>query len=249
MADPLHRAAIAEGVRLLAPDRPGCGFSDQWHAHTVADWCHVALELADALELDRFAVLGASGGGVYALGFGALFPERVAAVGLVNSLTEPRYGAGIRGGGHRAAFGLAHISWRLPAAWLSLTNRRSLTDEQAEQFVRQTNAVLDGEPSTAPDSIGWTLHNDRLEAFAQGVCGVSTDIARLTRWGFRPQDVRVPVHLWHGERDERVSPAAARRLVDQIPDCRATYDPDGSHLTVLPRNANHILDTLAQPLR
>ena len=50
-------------VRLIAPDRPGFGRSDFQPGRRLLDWPDDVCELADALELNRFAVLGVSGGG------------------------------------------------------------------------------------------------------------------------------------------------------------------------------------------
>jgi pimeloyl-ACP methyl ester carboxylesterase len=58
--------AKAAGVRLVALDRPGMGFSDFQRGRTFVDWSADVVEVADALQLDRFAVLGISGGGPYA---------------------------------------------------------------------------------------------------------------------------------------------------------------------------------------
>ena len=55
------------GVRLLAVDRPGYGLSDDLPGRTIPDWPDDVVALADALGLERFAVVGSSGGGPYAI--------------------------------------------------------------------------------------------------------------------------------------------------------------------------------------
>src|SRR5438132_13833586 len=55
-------AAARHGVRLIAADRPGMGGSDHQPGRTVLDWPADVRVLADHLGLDRFAVLGYSGG-------------------------------------------------------------------------------------------------------------------------------------------------------------------------------------------
>lgn len=52
-----------KGLRLIAPDRPGYGGSDPKPGRSLLDWVDDVVELADALAIDRFAVLGVSGGG------------------------------------------------------------------------------------------------------------------------------------------------------------------------------------------
>ena len=62
--DLIFNAAIAAelGVRIIVPDRPGMGRSDFQPGRRIVDWPDDVLELAAALGLDRFAVLGSSGG-------------------------------------------------------------------------------------------------------------------------------------------------------------------------------------------
>lgn len=45
-------------VRVIAPERPGMGLSDVKAGRTIGDWPADAAALADALELECFAVLG-----------------------------------------------------------------------------------------------------------------------------------------------------------------------------------------------
>lgn len=74
-------AARSNGVRLIGVSRPGYAastLSPPSLRATATD----ALELADHLELDRFAVLGASGGGPFALAVAAVAPHRVGHVGV-----------------------------------------------------------------------------------------------------------------------------------------------------------------------
>src|SRR5581483_9655535 len=57
----LDEAARAAGVRVLAPDRPGLGLSSPRPGRTLLDLADDVRELADALAIDRFAVVGESG--------------------------------------------------------------------------------------------------------------------------------------------------------------------------------------------
>ena len=59
------RPALARGIRIIAPDRPGLGLSTRLPGRQIADWPNDVRELADALGIARFAVIGISGGGPY----------------------------------------------------------------------------------------------------------------------------------------------------------------------------------------
>ncbi|WP_317231349.1 alpha/beta hydrolase, partial [Clavibacter sp. MX14-G9D] len=64
---PLVDAPEGRGIRWISYDRPGYGGSTRNPGRTVATTAADDLAVADALGIDRFAVLGHSSGGVLAL--------------------------------------------------------------------------------------------------------------------------------------------------------------------------------------
>lgn len=62
-----HDAAAQHSIRLISADRPGFGSSTFQPARKLLDWPADLLALADHLKVDRFAVLGVSGGAPYVL--------------------------------------------------------------------------------------------------------------------------------------------------------------------------------------
>jgi len=77
---------VQAGVRLLAIDPPGLGGSDPRAGYTLRSWTKDAIELADQLGIGRFAALGWSWGGPYALALAHEHPSRVTSIGLVSAL-------------------------------------------------------------------------------------------------------------------------------------------------------------------
>ncbi len=68
------------GFRLLAFDARGYGASDHPHEEfTIEGWARDGVGLLDAIGLDRVLVHGTSMGGMIAIAFTALYPERVIA--------------------------------------------------------------------------------------------------------------------------------------------------------------------------
>jgi pimeloyl-ACP methyl ester carboxylesterase len=74
-------AALRTGVRLIGFSRPGSGGSTMT-APGLRVVAEDAVRVADAAGVERFAVLGFSGGTPFAAATAALFPDRVRAVGL-----------------------------------------------------------------------------------------------------------------------------------------------------------------------
>ncbi|KAJ5827016.1 hypothetical protein N7447_003779 [Penicillium robsamsonii] len=58
------------GIRVIAPERPGFGLSTVQPNRRIMDWPADVQELAHHLSLSRFAIMGSSGGGPYALANG-----------------------------------------------------------------------------------------------------------------------------------------------------------------------------------
>jgi pimeloyl-ACP methyl ester carboxylesterase len=100
--------------------------------------------------------------------------------------------------------------------------------------------MLDDWPSGTPESDRATMADPAIrarflaafrESAARGPegCVEETLLHYLRPWGFRVQDVRVPVLLWHGERDPFVPLAVARLLAERIPDATLTVYPGEGH--------------------
>jgi len=80
----LHETAAKCGVRLIAIDRPGMGFSDVKPNRSILDWPGDVAELADSIGIDRFAVEGVSGGGPYSAACAYRIADRITKAGIVS---------------------------------------------------------------------------------------------------------------------------------------------------------------------
>ena len=61
---PLGAVAARLGLRIVAPDRPGCGGSS-FAPYRVSDYPTIMASFADTLGIDEFGVVGTSVGGRY----------------------------------------------------------------------------------------------------------------------------------------------------------------------------------------
>src|SRR6185312_7689883 len=78
------QAARERGLRVIAPERPGYGLSDYRRETALAHTGEDVSALADALRLDKFALIGVSGGGPHAIAAAASMPGRVVLLALVS---------------------------------------------------------------------------------------------------------------------------------------------------------------------
>jgi pimeloyl-ACP methyl ester carboxylesterase len=241
------------GIRLICPDRPGYGLSDFQPRRTLLDWPADVAQLADALGIARFAVLGVSGGGPYACACVYALPERVTVAGLASSAGPPE----VRG--VLAALPLrtrmSHVTnyvlpWplRWPLMRLGCSIEAALTRQAPEsraEFMRWLHG--DGKlfgKSAAP-SLPPAVRDAVTEPFRQGGRGRAWDSRLLRqRWRIPLKQIHVPVLLWHGERDPFSPAVVGRYLAQTIPGCQATFYPNEKHY-VLSDHEREILSTLA----
>jgi pimeloyl-ACP methyl ester carboxylesterase len=183
--------AAAFGVRLLAVDR--CG--PPVRRRSLRGW---AEELADALEIDRFAVIGWSAGGPHALAVAAVAPERVTRVALVASMPPPDHVRELPRDVRRV-MRVAAVAPRIAAHGL-------------ERWGRETPPPT-GDPAS---DVAYAL--GRVESFRDGGLWLARELAYLGRpWGFDLADVRAPVTMWWGERDRVCPPSIAPVYAERLP--------------------------------
>lgn len=241
-------SATGLGIRLIIPDRPGMGLSDFQPGRTLPDWPHDVIELADALGLERFVVVGLSGGGPYAAACAYQIPQRLTAVGIVSGvspLDAPHIFDGMDRS-DRQLFGLAgRAPWLLRLVlWYMARELRRNPDRALAQMAAELStpdqAVL------AESDIREAFIQTSLEAFRHGTRGATRDCTLCARpWGFRPQDIRVPVHLWHGVVDTTCPIPMGRYMARVIPDCQAHWLPQEGHYSLIARHYEELLTALA----
>ncbi len=241
----LDGEARALGVRVIAPDRPGHGLSDYKRRRRVGHWPTDLASLADSLGLHRFAVLGHSAGGPYAAACAALLPDRVTAAGIASGAAP--YGAPTTGMSRGLRFA-SGVGRHLP------TLRRVFLGRVAKRVARDPVRVLGKAAADSPPAdhavfqdagVRQILAEDLREAFRQGARGPAADArAADKRWGFRLEQIRVPVWLWHGQEDRNVPPAMGRYLAERIPGSRAMFYRSEGHLSTLVNHVGEMLRAL-----
>src|SRR4030095_16695873 len=88
MAQFTDDAARELGVRIISTDRPGIADSSFVASRKLLDWPPLVSELANFLNLEKFCVLGISGGAPYAYALAWALPERVRAIAVVSGAPD-----------------------------------------------------------------------------------------------------------------------------------------------------------------
>ena len=221
--EPLLSAAAKGGIRLLSYGRPSYGGSTPRTGRNVASAASDVAEIADAFGIERFAVMGASGGGPHALACGALLPARVTGVACLAGL------APFDADGIDWFDGMASDGASLRASVLGRDARKRFQETEEfdpESFTERDYAALDG---------AWTsLGADVALASAAGTDGlIDDDLAYVAPWGFAVTDITAPVLLIQGGRDRVVPPAHADWLLRRCQRSELWLRPDDGHISVL----------------
>jgi pimeloyl-ACP methyl ester carboxylesterase len=211
------------GFRMLVPDRPGFGGSDPQPGRTLEDWPADAAALLDALGVDRFAVLGGSGGGPYAVACGVLLGERVTRVALI-APAEPA---------DAPAHGFVPAQDPVALRERGETIARLARDEPAglAAFFAPDLSDTDREQQAAevPATVAAGLANLR-EAFRQGADAYVEDhTINGSDWGHLLSRLTRPTRIWQGDDDNNVPAEATRWLADRIPGAELTIVPGAGH--------------------
>jgi pimeloyl-ACP methyl ester carboxylesterase len=235
------------GLRIIAPDRPGYGQSDPKPRRTLLDWANDITELADALKIERFAVVGVSGGGPGALACAWKMPERLTSVGVV-ACPAPTNAPGVLEGMSKTNRFFMNLAWRLPL--LSSLNVRLLASVIRRNPARYINTMklkmhdVDKVILARPE-IQHMLIEDFTEALRGGAQGMVSDMSANhgRPWGFPLDKIKIRVIFWFCELDLSVPPAMGRYLSNAVPNCEATFISDAGHLWILV-HLNEVLNAL-----
>jgi pimeloyl-ACP methyl ester carboxylesterase len=232
---PPDAPALRNGIRLIAPDRPGIGLSNPKPGRSLLEWPSDVAELVDHLGLDRFSIVAWSGGGPYGLACGLTMPSRIKAIAAVSPAaplakpTDPGY---LRWRDRNAVRFANRAPWVIRLAmWHWGRGQRSDAEKFFEKSVADMCAA-DQAVLAEPELRSRMIANS-AELYRQGGRGMYDEALVLTKpWGFDPADLSVPVHIWQGGADETVPLSMAEHLAEVIP---------GATLKMYPEEGHHLL--------
>ncbi|MCW2879006.1 MAG: Tropinesterase [Sphaerisporangium sp.] len=230
------------GVRLITFDRPGYGESDRLIGRSVATVADDVATIADKLGLDRFSVVGRSGGGPHALACAALLPDRVNRVAVLVGLA-PHAAEGLDWFGGMTESNIVEYTIALAgrsrfADWLAPAAQEIRTDPASLIAGLYAELPEDDRRMVSNPGVRAMLVANYAEALRHSEDGWIDDaIAFCSPWGFDLAAITAPTLLWHGEKD-RFSPVGhSRWLATRIRTATMRVEPGAAHfgaLAVLP---------------
>ena len=226
------------GARVITYDRPGYGASDRDPGRRVVSCVGDVAAIADALGIERFAVMGGSGGGPHALAVAARLADRVTrAACSVSPAPHDIPDFDWFDGMDPENVRLTEIALKGGPAHVAELER--LAEEMLERIAVDPAKLL-GDEWALPDSDRAELARPERhaviregigEAFRNGVWGlVDDDLAMLSPWGFDVSEIRVPVRVIYGDSDVLVPKRHGEWLAENVPDAEVVVEHDLGHL-------------------
>ena len=226
--------ARAHAIRLVTLDRPGIGLSTPHVYPQIRRFASDLSSVVDALAIDDLAIIGLSGGGPFALASGAVFGDRVRAIGVLGGVAPTQGPDAIDGGLVAVGVRLSPVlQWgRVPLGVMLATLLRVVkplaspaVDVYALLSPEGDRRVL-GRPEVKAMFI-----DDLFRGHPRQFEGPIADVLAFTRdWGFSVSDVTVPVVWWHGDADHIVPFEHGVHMVSRLPHAELRVMPGESHL-------------------
>ena len=232
---PLFEPGDRLGIRWVSYDRPGYGGSTPRPGRDVASAAADVAAVADALGVDRFAVLGHSGGGPHALACAALLPDRVLAAASVSAPApygSPDWFAGMAPG--------SEASLRAAVAGRAAKERHEAAAGEDDDigFGPADFAAFAGEWGWFGQVVGPAMEDGPGPL-------IDDDLAAVAPWGFDLAGITAPVLVVHGEADRMIPAAHARLLAAACPTAELRVLPGEGHVSVLAAEGPAVLTWLA----
>jgi len=235
-----------QNIRLITIERPGYGESSPLEGKIVLDWAKDVKQFVDYYRIEKFSVMGVSGGVPYALSCAHELETHVEKCGIVSGFAPLDNNNGLMknmSSTNKLGFWLALKAPSLlkvmlkPMANASVNKPKKQLDKFMKSFsVSDQNVVKNAD-------IQKIFLEDMVEAYKQGETGHYSDLITLVRpWGFSIEDIKTKVHIWHGKDDKNVPIGMARFFEKELPNTAVHIYSDEGHLLYL----NHWKDILNQ---
>lgn len=246
------RFGADRNVRIIAINRPGIDQSTRKKGRNISSDIDDLNELLEELGIARFVAIGWSGGGARALGSGLL--NKCVAIHTVASI--------------------ARFEDRVPESFRGLTEEQI---ERNRSFQGNYEKMFDFRKVTHEEDLALTYESvlEMLSTLPQyksfeneyrefsrdfkdsiyNVCKNGPEIdaddiyANANPWGFSIDDIKQPVTLWHGVKDEGVAIGRSEYLAGRLTNAKLHTLPDQDHVSIVVEYREAILSAAIQDLQ
>lgn len=234
-AELLHGIGVDFGLRIISPDRPGLGLSEFQPDRRLLDWPPVLEELAAHLGVQKFHVLGVSGGGPYVLATAHAMPERVLSATVICGAPPLR------------EVGTSELMWTYKLALWGQRHTPILLAPGLALSAKVLGLPLDSLPLRAFISTLGPRDQEALAALesariimSSGRVGLESGHRAMTvdgniynsDWGIKLETVTYPIRYWHGSLDLNIPASLVQKFTSRLPNATLTIMEGEGHYSL-----------------
>ena len=250
-----HVDAMENKLRLISVSRPGYAFSERKSGRSVSCAAADVEDVLDALAIEKFLVIGWSGGGPHALACAALLPERCIAASILAGVGphgEPDLDS-------LSDMGPENIEHKKIAIQGEAALREWAKTNAADWFTIADEDLAAALGGLVPEIDVYAL-NEQGQAkiwassirrcLQNGIDGYIDDSLVFCKyWGFRPADIRIPVTVWQGDLDLMVPFTHGQWLIKHIPKAKGMLEIGHGHISLIADKKQAIIEDLISHIR
>jgi len=238
--------------RIIAVNRPGINLSD-FVKYKILDFPNDIIELADSMNIKKFAILGGSGGAPFVCSCAHKIPDRVTVCGIVSGLAPLEYGIEEMEKKKRMELFLARrMNWLFK---MILSAQRSVLkklEKRNEEEILKFFTKMAENASESDKKILLNPYNTRiiLNLMSEALFNLK-GVSHVTRlyaksWDFELKDIpkTVKFFLWHGEQDKSVPVSMAKKFCQNLPNCTGKFLKGEGHFSTFVNHFEEIINTL-----
>ena len=242
-----HEVALSNHYRLIGIDRPGMGLSTINTNRSILSWADDVEAFANHLALQKFAIIGHSGGAPFVAACAYKIPERLNGVAIVAGMGPfeiPEAIACLNRGQRFINYAIKIFPWTATAC-MKLTVLMFKYPRMLQAAMKQMSEVdrISFHSLGSPEEITAIL----MEPFRAGVAGPAEEMQlTVNPWGFSLADIKLncPITIWQGGLDRQAPAVHAELYANLIPNAKLTFFKQEGHISILVNKIEEILQSI-----
>ena len=237
-------AAKFMGLRIISLDRPGMGLSSFDTQRTILSWVDDVVTVADKLNINKFSVLGHSGGAPFVVACAYKIPDRINSAVIVSGMA-PLEELTTKKGSTVSQNLVANLIKFFPSItnlMMHMTKKMIANPEKLnKQLVKQLPDV--DKVILQDNKIQKEIINSLQESFKNGTSGPAQEMRLLfNAWGFNLRKVETPLVIWHGNKDKQAPICHAMAYKELVQNSTLHILENQGHHSLIRNYSNKILN-------
>ena len=231
--------AMQHNLRLISISRPGYAHSERKPGRSVSCVVSDVEDVLDELGIEKFLTIGYSGGGPHALACAEGLPHRCIAASILAGVGphgEPDLDS-------MSDMGPENIEHKKIAIQGEEALREWAKENAAAWFTIADEELADALGGLVPEIDVIALNEHGMAAIwassirrslQNGLDGYIDDSLVFCKyWGFKPDDIEIPVTIWQGDLDLMVPFTHGQWLIKHIPHAKSRLELGHGHISLI----------------